>query len=149
MDTGFGSRQTLAPLVTSLTVGEIPGQGETFRSFGVGGTSKDQREVNGGEEPAFAKATQPSTDLRTQIGAETVVARLTDAIPQWASPLAPPTGSANAFVQSDVLSLTTRVLPSAPDFATELCTDIQLMLSDGVGRAELSLNPVDLETDLY
>lgn len=70
--------------------------------------------------------------------------KLADTMPPWAMLGTSPARDTAPAVLSDRLSLPMEAAPGTPAFTDELGADIQLMLRDGFGTAELSLNPVDL-----
>lgn len=70
--------------------------------------------------------------------------KLADTMPPWAMLGTSPAGDTAPAVLSDRLSLPMEAAPGTPAFTDELGADIQLMLRNGFGTAELSLNPVDL-----
>jgi flagellar hook-length control protein FliK len=81
---------------------------------------------------------------RAAISSDSSTVKLADIPSSLALSGTPTTGSPAPSARADRLSLPMEAQPGAPAFSDELGTDIQLMIRDGFGKAELSLNPVDL-----
>lgn len=94
--------------------------------------------------PANPTSSSSETALTATTSAEASTLKLTDAFPTWAMASTSPSKDALPVTPADRLAVAMHASPGAPEFADELGADIRLMLRDGFGKAELSLNPLDL-----
>lgn len=123
---------------------EVLATGDAATAPLAGSTTKGKSDSSTWDLSFPPKESQLRTELRMPASADNTVFKAGDVLPQWASALVSNPPSSGTSSSGEILFITAGSIPSAPDFAYELSADVQLMLSQGVSKAALSLNPVDL-----